>query len=85
MIDEAALVEALHERRIAGAALDVFEEEPLSSDSPLWTMDNVLITPHSAALTVRLWDRHFDLLSVNLRRFMVGEPLLGIVDKSRGY
>jgi len=85
LIDEAALLSALRERRIAGAALDVFEEEPLPADSPFWTMDDVLITPHSAALTERLWNRHFELLSTNLRRFLAGEPLLGTVDKARGY
>jgi phosphoglycerate dehydrogenase-like enzyme len=85
LIDEPALLSALRERRIAGAALDVFEQEPLAEDSPFWEMDNVLITPHSAALTERLWERHFELLSDNLRRFMAGAPLLGMVDKARGY
>jgi len=85
LIDEPALLSALRERLIAGAALDVFEEEPLPSESPFWTLDNVLITPHSAALTERLWERHFELLSSNLRRFMAGEPLVGTVDKMRGY
>ncbi len=85
LIDEPALLSALREGRIGGAALDVFEEEPLPAESPFWEMENVLITPHSAALTDRLWDRHFDLLSNNLRRFMAGEALLGVVDKTRGY
>jgi len=85
LIDEPALVAALRERSIGGAALDVFEPEPLAQDSPFWGMENVLITPHSAALTERLWERHFELLSHNLRRFMAGEPLLGTVDKARGY
>lgn len=85
LIDEPALVSALREQRIAGAALDVFEQEPLAEDSPFWEMDNVLITPHSAALTERLWERHFELMSDNLRRFVAGAPLLGMVDKARGY
>lgn len=85
LIDEPALIAALREHRIAGAALDVFEEEPLSQDSPFWEMENVLITPHSAALTEKLWSRHFELLSENLRRFLAHEPLLGIVEKRRGY
>lgn len=85
LIDEPALLAALRERRIAGAALDVFEQEPLAEESPFWMMDNVLITPHSAALTENLWDRHFQLLSQNLRRFTAGKPLLGLVDKARGY
>lgn len=85
LIDEPALVEALRERRIAGAGLDVFVEEPLPADSPFWSLDNVLITPHTAAVTERLWDRHYDLIVENLRRFVAGKPLLNEVDKKRGY
>ncbi len=85
LVDEAALIEALSEKRIAGAALDVFEREPLPSDSPLWKMENVLITPHTAAVTEKLWERHYELIAENLRRYLAGEPLLGLVDKSRGY
>jgi phosphoglycerate dehydrogenase-like enzyme len=48
-------------------------------------MENVLITPHSAALTEKLWDRHYDLVAENLRRFLKGAPLIGLVDKQRGY
>jgi phosphoglycerate dehydrogenase-like enzyme len=57
-VDDAALVEALSSKRIAGAALDVFEQEPLPSDSPLWDLENLLITPHTAGLTEKLWQRH---------------------------
>ncbi len=85
LIDEAALADALRGRRIAGAALDVFEKEPLPPQSPWWKMENLLITPHSAALTERLWERHYALLSDNLRRFLSGAPLLNLVDKGRGY
>lgn len=85
LIDEPALVDALRQGLIAGAALDVFEHEPLATDSPLWAMENVLITPHSAAMTEKLWDRHFELLCRNLRAFLAGQPLLGVVDKQRGY
>jgi phosphoglycerate dehydrogenase-like enzyme len=85
LVDEAALVEALRSGRIAGAALDVFEPEPLPADSPLWDVENLLITPHTAAVTERLWERHYDLLAENLRRYLAGEPLLGLVDKHRGY
>jgi phosphoglycerate dehydrogenase-like enzyme len=85
LIDEAALVAALREQRIAGAALDVFTEEPLPPDSPFWTLENVLITPHTAAVTERLWERHYDLIVQNLRRFLAGKPLLNEVDKKRGY
>ena len=85
LIDEAALLDALQHRRIAGAALDVFVEEPLPPDSPFWSLDNVLITPHTAAVTERLWERHYRLIVDNLKRFLAGEPLINQVDKQRGY
>jgi phosphoglycerate dehydrogenase-like enzyme len=85
LIDEPALVNALRDRHIAGAGLDVFVEEPLPPDSPFWSLDNVLITPHTAAVTERLWVRHYDLIVENLRRFVAGKPLLNEVDKKRGY
>ena len=84
-VDEGALAEALRSRRIAGAALDVFEREPLPADSPLWGLDNLLITPHTAGLTAKLWQRHYQLFSENLRRYQGGEPLLYAVDKHKGY
>ena len=84
-VDEAALTEALRSRRIAGAALDVFDEEPLPAESPLWGLDNLLITPHTAGLTEKLWERHYQLFSENLRRYMAHEPLLSVVDKQKGY
>ena len=85
LIDDAALIEALRQKRIAGAALDVFVEEPLPADSPFWSLDNALITPHTAAVTEKLWDRHYDLIVENLNRFLAGKPLLNEVDKGRGY
>lgn len=84
-VDEAALAEALRARRIAGAALDVFEREPLPADSPLWDLDNLLITPHTAGLTDKLWHRHYELFSDNLRRYLAHEPLQFVVDKHKGY
>lgn len=85
LIDDAALVAALRARQIAGAALDVFAQEPLPADSPYWELDNCFITPHTAAVTDKLWERHYELFTENLRRFLKGETLLGIVDKQRGY
>jgi phosphoglycerate dehydrogenase-like enzyme len=85
LIAAADLVEALKERRIAGAALDVFEQEPLPEDSPLWNLDHLLITPHTAALTEKLWQRHYHLFCQNLRRYGEGKPLLFVVDKQKGY
>ena len=84
-VDQLALVEALRTRQIAGAALDVFDREPLPADSPLWNLDNLLITPHTAGLTDKLWQRHYELFSENLRRYIAGEPLLYVVDKHKGY
>ena len=85
LIDDAALIEALTERRIGGTGINVFQQEPLPEDSPLWNLDNLLITPHTAALTEKLWQRHYDLFSQNLRRYVEGEPLLFVVDKQKGY
>jgi len=85
LIDESALAHALRNHQIGGAALDVFEEEPLPPGSPLWDLENLLITPHTAGLTDKLWDRHYDLFSENLRRYLAHQPLLGLVDKTRGY
>ncbi|MBZ5686677.1 MAG: D-2-hydroxyacid dehydrogenase [Acidobacteriia bacterium] len=84
-VDEGALEDALRSRRIAGAALDVFEHEPLPPESPLWDLDNLLITPHTAGLTAKLWDRHYDLFSDNLRRYLSRQPLRYVVDKHKGY
>ena len=85
LIDEDALVEALRERKIGGAALDVFNQEPLPGDSPLWDLDNLLITPHTAGMSEKMWDRHYTLFAENLRRFIGGQPLLAVVDKRAGY
>jgi phosphoglycerate dehydrogenase-like enzyme len=85
LVDEAALARALNQKKIAGASLDVFTSEPLPADSPLWKLENLLITPHTAALTEKLWERHLARITENLRRYFAGEPLLGEVDKRKGY
>jgi phosphoglycerate dehydrogenase-like enzyme len=85
IVDEAALARALEKKQIAGAALDVFAAEPLPADSPLWNLQNALITPHSASLTEKMWQRHYSLIQENLKRYLVGKPLLNVVDKSKGY
>lgn len=84
-VDESGLFNALRARSIAGAALDVFEHEPLPADSPLWDLDNLLITPYTAGLTDKLWHRHYDHFSGNLRRYLAREPLQYAVDKRKGY
>jgi phosphoglycerate dehydrogenase-like enzyme len=85
LIDEAALAAALGEGRIRGAALDVFVREPLSPESPLWRLPNVLVTPHVSATSHRFWRRELDLILENLGRYLRGEPLLNSVDKTAGY
>ncbi len=85
LVDEVALCGTLKEEKIGGAALDVFEKEPLPPDSPLWDLDNLLITPHTAGMTDKLWERHYTLFSENLRRYFSGQPLLALVDKKSGY
>jgi phosphoglycerate dehydrogenase-like enzyme len=76
------LVAVLEAGGIAGAALDVFEIEPLPSDHALWTAPNVLITPHTAGFGPYLDDRRLDILLDNCRRFAKGEALRNVVDKS---
>lgn len=85
LIEESALIEALRNKKIAGAALDVFDKEPLPADSPLWDLENLLITPHTAGMSDQMWQRHYVLFSENLRRYLAGQPLLGLVDKHSGY
>jgi phosphoglycerate dehydrogenase-like enzyme len=85
VVDQAALVEALQERRIAGAALDTFSEEPLPAPSPLWKLPNVLITPHIASISPHYLERAMDLFATNLKLFATGEPLLNLYDSELGY
>ncbi len=83
--DEAALVHALKEKWIAGAGLDVFTQEPLSEKSPLWTLPNVILTPHIAGYSPNYEQRAVDIFCENLRRYVAGQPLLNVVDKTAGY
>jgi phosphoglycerate dehydrogenase-like enzyme len=85
IVDEAALVHALRKGWIAGAGLDVFEQEPLPASSPLWELENVLISPHVAGFTPRYDERATTLFAENLDRYLSGQPLLNLVDKTRGY
>lgn len=85
IVDEQALIQALGEGWIAGAGLDVFEREPLPDDSPLWTMENVLISPHVAGFSPRYDERACAVFVENLGRYLSGEPLLNLVDKAIGY
>ncbi|HEX3105653.1 MAG TPA: D-2-hydroxyacid dehydrogenase [Terriglobales bacterium] len=85
LIDEAALIAVLREHKIGGAALDVFNQEPLPPESPLWDLEDLLITPHTAGISENMWERHYVLFSENLRRYLSRRPLLGLVDKRSGY
>lgn len=89
LVDEEALVAALTApsatRTIEEAALDVFAQEPLPRQHPLWSLPNVLITPHMAGFRADHWDAVTALFSDNLRRFRAGQPLLNVVDKAEGY
>ena len=88
LVDEAALVAALaapSSARTLAAALDVFEHEPLPPESPLWSLPNVLITPHIAGFRPDHWDAVCALFAENLRRFDSGRALLNVVDKREGY
>jgi phosphoglycerate dehydrogenase-like enzyme len=85
VIVEPALIEALRSGWIAGAALDVFEQEPLPADSPLWDLENVILTPHISGGTERYNRRATDIFAANLRRYLDDAPLENVVDPARGY
>jgi len=85
LVDEPALIEALNQKTIAGAALDVVSQEPLPPESPLWKLENVFITPHMSAVSEHLWERQTELLIENLERWFAGRELLNQVDLKRGY
>lgn len=85
VINEKDLIKALKKGWIAGAGLDVFETEPLPADSPLWTMENVMLTPHVGGFTPYYDERATDLFAENLRRYLAGQPLLNLVNRQIGY
>lgn len=85
VVNHAALINALKEKKIAGAALDVFPEEPLPADDPLWKMPNVIVTPHISGISPHYDDRAVALFAQNLQRYLAGDQLLNLVDVGRGY
>jgi glyoxylate/hydroxypyruvate reductase len=85
LVDEDALIRALQEKRLAGAALDVLREEPPPPDSPLWDMPNVILSPHSASTVTQENARITDIFCDNLRRYLDGEPLRNVLDKKKLY
>jgi len=85
IVDEPALIQALQDGQLGGAALDVFAQEPLPPDSPLWDMENVILTPHNSWSTPHMEEREATLFLDNLERYMQGLPLRQMVDKTLGY
>jgi phosphoglycerate dehydrogenase-like enzyme len=84
VVDEDALVDTLDRRAIAGAVLDVFAQEPLPPDHPLWSTPNTIVTPHISGALER-WDTFAEIVAANVPRLLAGEPLLNAVDPARGY
>ena len=85
VVDEMALVETLRRGGVAGAALDVFAQEPLPADHPLYEMENVIVSPHVAGATRRYDSLVVDVFVENLKRYLAEQPLLNTVDWSAGY
>ncbi len=85
IVDEPAVVEGLRSGRIAGAAFDAFQTEPLPADSPFWDMPNVLISPHVSGDSPQTWERRREIFKENLSRYLKGDSLLHICDKRGGY
>jgi phosphoglycerate dehydrogenase-like enzyme len=85
ILDEAALVRSLESGHLGGAAVDVTDVEPLPPESPLWTAPNLLITPHTSAISSRLWPRETDLLVKLLERWFDGRELFNVADLAKGY
>jgi phosphoglycerate dehydrogenase-like enzyme len=85
LVDDTALIRALRDNRIGGAALDTFREEPLPQSSPYWDLPNVILTPHTAWSSARVLDRSIELFCDNLVRFRRGDPMRNVVDPAAGY
>jgi phosphoglycerate dehydrogenase-like enzyme len=85
VIDTAALIAALESGHLGGAGLDVTDPEPLPANSPLWDMENVLITGHTSGATPRYWERQADLIAENIRRIQRGDAPRNLVDLEAGY
>ena len=85
LLDETALLELLEQRRLLGAALDVFGTEPLPADHPFWRHPRVLVSPHVSAVTTGFWERETALIVENIKRYLEGAPLTNVVDLEAGY
>lgn len=85
IIEEAALIQALQQGSIRGAALDVFDEEPLPESSPFWQMDSVIVTPHNSWVSEARNERRYNIVYENLKRYITGKSLMNVVDIDKGY
>ena len=85
VVVESDLIQALQDKTIAGAFLDVFEREPLPADSPLWTLPNVIATPHLSGYPDDYAHAIFNIFADNFQRFITGTPLRNVIDLDRGY
>lgn len=85
IIDEKSMIESLKDGKVGGAALDVFEKEPMDEANPLWDMENVIITPHNSWVSEMRNERRFDMIYENLKRYISGEGLINIVNLEKGY
>ncbi len=85
ILEEAALIEALQSGHLRGAALDVFDQEPLPEDRPLWELPNIIITPHNSWISEMRNERRYGIIYENLKRYISGEMLMNVVDIKRGY
>ena len=84
-MNETALIDALNSGHLAGAALDVFTEEPLPAENPLWTHPNLIVTPHISAYSPNMMNQVVDLFVENLKRYLADEPLYNLVNLEQGY
>jgi len=85
VLDTAAILHVLQEKKIAGAALDVFAEEPLPVTSPFWQLPNLMITPHTAGVSLQFHERAGVVFAENLKRYVAGDPLINQYDPALGY
>ena len=85
LLDEKALAERVKSGALRGAVLDVFSKEPLPSESPLWALPSVILTPHVSGVTNRFWEREMDLVEFNWKAYDAGAPMRNVVDKKEGY
>ena len=84
-VDSAALIRVIQEGHLAGAGLDVFEQEPLPANSPIWDVPLILVAPHMGSFDDLVWEKQYELYAEELRRYFAGEPLIALVDKHKGY